>query len=407
LCFCGRAFGFLSAQVRGTINSVDTSSLRGRPVKVFLFLLAVAIGAIATFLFLRPGIVANSLGLAGNLSFDGDSGQLKQTAFVPTLDTPIPNGKSAVWCASFQLAWDKLKSDVVKGPVEITNAKEFCDRLNNAPPAAGDLPVEAYFAAAGKADDGILNKVRAEMGRKFPSVDISELNDFKRGILAFAYLETNVTYRHPYRVNAEQMLFAGSGKDGRPVASFGIPLEGELDVSNDTRDQGGVLFTDHRDPDTFAIDLDRHSQPNQIVLARIDRKATLGEALADADGRTKRYALEKHGPHEVTLSINDTLLVPNMHWRVRHQFQELLGPDKRLVVDGRELDMEKAEQQIHFRLDSHGAGVASSAEVRAKAGPRHFHFDRPFLLYLKKRDAERPFFVMWVENAEIMSSTGS
>ena len=78
-----------------------------------LFLLAVAVGAITTFLLLRPGNVAQSEGSASKLSFDGDSSELKQTAFVPTLDTPIPDGKSAVWCASFQLAWDKLKSDVV------------------------------------------------------------------------------------------------------------------------------------------------------------------------------------------------------------------------------------------------------------------------------------------------------
>ena len=55
-------------------------------------------------------------------AFNSDSDRLERTAFVPTLDTPIPDGKSAVWCASFQLAWDKLKEDVIKGPVEITNA---------------------------------------------------------------------------------------------------------------------------------------------------------------------------------------------------------------------------------------------------------------------------------------------
>jgi hypothetical protein len=34
---------------------------------------------------------------------------------------------------------------------------------------------------------------------------------------------------------------------------------------------------------------------------------------------------------------------------------------------------------------------------------RHFHFDRPFLIYVKKRGADySPFFVMWVDNAELM-----
>jgi hypothetical protein len=31
-----------------------------------------------------------------------------------------------------------------------------------------------------------------------------------------------------------------------------------------------------------------------------------------------------------------------------------------------------------------------------------FIFDRPFLIVVKKRGAEHPFFVMWVDNAELL-----
>lgn len=45
-------------------------------------------------------------------------------------------------------------------------------------------------------------------------------------------------------------------------------------------------------------------------------------------------------------------------------------------------------------------------EGRLGAGagiPRQMYFDRPFLIYVKKRGAEySPFFVMWVDNAELM-----
>jgi len=33
---------------------------------------------------------------------------------------------------------------------------------------------------------------------------------------------------------------------------------------------------------------------------------------------------------------------------------------------------------------------------------RRFVFDKPFLIVMKKRGAERPFFVMWVANAELL-----
>lgn len=33
----------------------------------------------------------------------------------------------------------------------------------------------------------------------------------------------------------------------------------------------------------------------------------------------------------------------------------------------------------------------------------HYVCDRPFLIVVKKRGAKQPFFVMWVDNAELLS----
>ena len=54
--------------------------------------------------------------------------------------------------------------------------------------------------------------------------------------------------------------------------------------------------------------------------------------------------------------------------------------------------------------------MESSAEIEALLGasnepppkPRHFVFDRPFLVWLKQRDGDAPYFALWVENAELM-----
>ena len=35
--------------------------------------------------------------------------------------------------------------------------------------------------------------------------------------------------------------------------------------------------------------------------------------------------------------------------------------------------------------------------------PRYLYFDRPFLIYVKRRQPNvQPFFVMWVDNAELL-----
>ena len=50
-----------------------------------------------------------------------------------------------------------------------------------------------------------------------------------------------------------------------------------------------------------------------------------------------------------------------------------------------------------------GADLASVSEAVAASGPRDFHFDRPYLIYMQRRGAEQPYFAMWVDNDELMA----
>lgn len=38
-----------------------------------------------------------------------------------------------------------------------------------------------------------------------------------------------------------------------------------------------------------------------------------------------------------------------------------------------------------------------------RSAPRHFVFDGPFLIYLKRRAGGRPFFALWVDGAELLT----
>src|SRR5262249_24391754 len=100
-------------------------------------------------------------------SFEGDSSLLKQTVIVPTLDSPIPDGKSAIWCLSFQLARNEFKTKVAKGPFTIEGAEEIAARLNRAPESEQDIDPELVYANAGLVKDGIQAKIKSDMQQKF------------------------------------------------------------------------------------------------------------------------------------------------------------------------------------------------------------------------------------------------
>ncbi len=167
------------------------------------------------------------------------SDDLKQTVILPTLDSPMPTGRSAMWCTSFQFAWTRLKNDVAKEPVRLQNAGELADRLNRGNQSEDDVDPSSVFAAAGLAKDGIADHIRAEMARRFPKVRVTELDAPPDGAVAYAYLAASAKFDIPFFENDEPLAFTDSSGASIMVGSFGIrqkaeyafpPLRGQVKV---------------------------------------------------------------------------------------------------------------------------------------------------------------------------------
>ena len=340
------------------------------------------------------------------MSFDGDSSALTQTVIVPTLDTPIPQGKSAIWCSSFQLAWNRLKDDLAKGPVKVQNAETVADRLNRAQASEADLDPNSFYAAAGFVSDGILETIARDMAERFPNVPAPRLGEGADLMAyAYAYLQAGVNYRFPYFDNPDDFVFTDSAGSGASVQSFGIPPRGADGGLDTFRGQAEVLFAakfaTEVSREDFALDLCRFSEPNQLVLATVTRKPTWAEAIANVEGKRSGYQPADRGDRR--LGRADILFVPVMHWQIAHHFRELEGTDKLLLNPGLHgTYIAGAEQRTDFLMDKNGAAVTSEAAIKLAGAGRLFLFDRPFLVLLSKRGAKQPFFVMWVDNAELL-----
>jgi hypothetical protein len=342
-------------------------------------------------------------------AFDGDSASLRQTVVVPTLDTPLPQGKSAVWCASGQLAWNRLKEDLAKGPVQVENAQTVADRLNRAVFSEADLQPDSYFAAAGWVKDGIVERIQATMAEKFPDAPQPHFEASPDGTVAYGYLRARVGFSQPFFESREALSFTDSAGSTTPVRSFGIRKK-DRDGNHALREQVDLLFCSAEQVrgggfkvDTFILDPCKHSQPNQLVLARIGWKPTLAEMLADLEDKV-RHSLPNGVFNVRMFASGDTLLVPAMNWRVVHEYRDLEGKDKRLQNPAlRGQYISRVVQMVDFKLTRGGAELRSEFISDSKSLSRPFHLDQPFLVLMRKRGAEHPFFVMWVDNAELLS----
>ncbi|MBN1511574.1 MAG: hypothetical protein JXB13_06125 [Phycisphaerae bacterium] len=306
------------------------------------------------------------------------------------------------------MAWDRLATDVLKQPPQVSGAEALCARLNAAPFQEQDLATDSYYAAAGSVKDGIVETITSEMQSRFPSVPAPALTSEQEAIVAYAYLNAGLEFTIPFFDNRSALVFRDSANAEAAVASFGIRHEDESAYEN-LREQIEVLYADF-DKDgrehghseaRYVVDPCRHSSPCQIVLARVPCRDTLGATLEDVERKintpSREVAHRRFGP-------NDVFLAPTQCWRLDHHYEGLEGTDRRLMNPGFEVYwIAEAMQTVRFKLDRSGAELRSESSIVAVSVPRHYVFDRPFLIYMKRRSAERPFLVMWIDNSELLS----
>ncbi len=348
---------------------------------------------------------------------DVNSADLKQTAIVPTLDSPLPEHKNVIWCGTFQIAWDKFKNDIIGEPIQLIGAQELADRLNAGQFSPENLEAEAFYATAGFVKDGILEEIQKEMAKRFPSEPkpvFSELyREIEEASIAYCFLDLNAGFKHPFYTNNDAFAFADSRGTRSNVTSFSVHTPVPDQNSDRVREQVEILYDNYKLRSSpaaaeFVIDLCKHTEPYQIVLACVPRENTLGENLRGVEQKISSFKQDRQYENRRKLDFMDELIVPDILYKLTHHFRELerkhlANPKWRAIG----YFIFEARQMVQFSLNR--TGVILKSEARLGGGgalPRQLYFNRPFLIYVKKRGAEfSPFFVMWVDNAELMNKS--
>jgi len=338
-------------------------------------------------------------------SIKGDSSRLKQTQVVATLDEPMEAGKNVIWCSSFQAAWKALQNDLAKEPVSLEGGGNVVQLLNQANDPKPDAPPGSLYTAAGWEDKGIIAQIHKDLKQQFPAKELPTFPGMIPGsFVAYGYLEANVGFRLPYFQNKKPLEFTAGNGEKANVCSFGLRPEDDY-AYRKLREQAAILYYawDKSDfangtlkLDECVLDLDQTSGPSQVVLARVKPQKTLKATLSSFDAKIRSF---KGGASP--MGVNDVLLVPDVFYNISHHFAELERRNfSNAALKGQRMDI--AQQDILFRLDRNGAELKSEAKQYMAPMAKYYVFDRPFLIIMKKRGAERPYFVMWVDNAELL-----
>ncbi|MHC4170734.1 MAG: hypothetical protein ACYSWQ_27670, partial [Planctomycetota bacterium] len=291
-----------------------------------------------------------------------ESTDLKQTSVAATLDCPLPENQNVIWCSTFQMAWDKLKKDVIGESVIVPDAAEIASHLNQGQFDHKNLEDESFYATAGIVKDGIVDQIQNEMSGRFPSqpkpvfdkLDALPQQIRRESIVAYSYLSVGIDFEYPFYVNKYPFEFHDSKGTPAKVKSFREHTgTGSL---KSVSDQVDVLY--FRDFDKagdvdFAVDLSRNTEPYQVVLARMRRHGTLGQSVAAVEEKISEFEADPDYKVLRNLKPIDRLIVPDVVYKLTHCFAELEGKN---LANPRWLGyfFLEAMQMIDFKLSRTG-----------------------------------------------------
>lgn len=335
--------------------------------------------------------------------FEGSSEKLQETDIVGVLDSEIKPGSNLIWCSALISAWKEIEKNITKEEPLLTEKSNLVDSLNSAPDPSEYVPGKATFSAAGLVKDGIEDRIKNGLNEKFPNKALPQfVAPTPNSLIAYAYLKAGITFTHPYSINKKAMNFTDSTGTSSKVKTFGI-FDRDTYIDN-VADQIAVLYAKGSgDNKQFIVDLDKKSKEYQILLATIKPQKSLKATVSYINDKLETDLSR-------LFSRGNTLIVPQTAWKVIHSYSELVSK-KFSNKDLDEYSITKVQQDIEFKLHSKGAEVESEAILEAVKSADfdkvtfdgRYNFDQPFYILMRKRGEKHPFFLMYVDNAELLS----
>ncbi len=314
----------------------------------------------------------------------------KGTRLSPVVSAGINKGENLVWCATFQMAWDRAGGTLGR-PLTFKPQPPVADELNRRTFDLKWVEEDAVFVSSGVAKAGAEEEITAGV-RRLGCKDSELLKDLAPRLMPgelvfFAMLKKDLAFPKPFaRLGSRRF----AGKD---VPCFGFAPEHT--GAEELRRQ--VRVHHYGAENDFVIELLARDRHEQLLLAKLPELPATLTAARDA-------TLKNLSADAPEAAWNDLLVVPNMALAVKTRFKELEG----LKETKSGLILTQAMQLVDFQMDEKGVKLKSEAAVsfgcsaQPHIEPRRIILKPPFVILMKRRDAPEPYFAAWVANPDLL-----
>jgi len=331
----------------------------------------------------------------------------RRTSVTPTLDIRIDPDKNIIFCATMQLAWNKLCSDVIKETVEIENQPDYVNKLNELINETKWISDDSYVAMSGFVKDHIVEKINEEIGRKNLKFDNLMQSEQPDEIISFSCLSKELAFENPFESFTSNFKF---GYEEIKVKAFGVFDNNENYYQLKLAKQVRVYYYNFDTMNEFIIELKTKSSNDQLIISTIKPEETLLKTYKKIDEiihRTQKP--EKNDSDKINKYLAENndfkhLKIPKINFDITKYYKDIENKKVR-NKNFQNYHIAYCMQNTKFKLNERGTSVKSVSKLSMLFGARSITsliVNGPFIVYLKRRDAKYPYFMTYFGNDELL-----
>jgi hypothetical protein len=301
-----------------------------------------------------------------------------------------------VWGGAMNLAWNDLTENIVKDKIGLDTtdslALETLYKLNNPVITKTDLDEQSYYIKSGFGQKTV-DVINKECRNKFPGKTFADLDEKlgDKDIIAYAYFLKTVEYSKQFTKSS--------------VSFNGTLVKGFKSIDN-SRDNIDII--DYQDEDYFLVRIRLKDAKDQLFVAK-------GYPMNKPDSVIA--FLRKKAPHSSDknrwfgqrMKAVDFFSIPMLKLYYHRDYNEMMGKDFNNKINNYDYFIGIMYENIRFNMDEKGARVENEGVVSVltaiempKNKTKTMILDKPFWLLMKRFDSENPYFILGVNNTELM-----
>lgn len=341
--------------------------------------------------------IVAALLLAGGLSAFAIDKTPETFALIPTMKSQSASA-NRIWVGTFQLVWNDLMNELIKGPVVFEGKKsKLAEQLNTQSFNKDMISENSYYTKFGETSPELRNTIENAIKEKFNETsDVLDAVNWTPGperYTAYAMLKKDFKFLTAF----DKLKMEKFGKNKEKVQYFGINKDSDKILDKTVH----VMF--YNSSKDFAIVI--YTQTDDVLyLYRTNDDKTFDKLYSDMF--IKRAAYDG----DTKFTEKDLLKVPNIGIYKEQSFDELCNRK----IKGTNIQLDKALETVDFKMDNEGVKLKSEAliatEMSALMPPkkiktRKFYFDDTFVIFLQESGKDKPYFAMRVNDVAAINKT--